>query len=145
MAWWGPSLPAAGLSHDPDDTPAELILCLVHGLLGYAPDAPAGRLRLAPRFPAHLTGFTVRGLALGDAKFTMAYERSDSTHRYTVEPTLAAVPPLMVFEPAIPGTVSEVRVDGVRAELDVKRLGDRTITPLQIAIDSARSIEIDTE
>jgi hypothetical protein len=66
-------------------------------------------------------------------------------YRYTLEPATAAVPPSVVFEPAVPGRVREVRVDGRPAQLDTRQDGDRTIVPLQIPVDAPRTVEIVTD
>jgi hypothetical protein len=130
---------------------AELLLALAHGLLGTAPDAPVGRLRLAPRLPAHVRTFRVRGIPLGEARLTMSYERVGATHRFTLTPEIASVPPLIVFEPAVPGEVVATRVDGVTASLDARpgapQRGSggalRTVVPVQFPLDDVRSVEID--
>ena len=129
---------------------AELILAAAHGLLGAAPDAPVGRLKLAPRLPSHLRSLHVRGLPLGSARLAMTYERVGVTHRFTLTPEVAAVPPLIVFEPSVPGAILGARVDGHLAELDVKPVAGsgktgavRTIVPVQLPLDAVRTLEID--
>jgi len=126
-----------------DGVPPEIVLALVHGLLGYSPDAPVGRVRLAPRLPSHLTSFTVTGLGVGDTSLKLEYERTAGMHRFTLDPVLAAVPPLAVFEPAVEGSVLGVRVDGSSAELDTRPAGVRTVVPIQIPVDAPRTIEIE--
>lgn len=146
LAEWDldPAAPASGAHVEPfDGVPPEIVLALVHGLLGYSPDAPVGRLRLAPRIPSHLTRFTVTGLGVGEASLTLEYERAAGMHRFTLDPVLAAVPPLAVFEPAVEGSVLGVRVDGSSAELDTRPAGVRTVVPVQIPVDAPRTIEIE--
>lgn len=123
---------------------AELLLALAHGLLGVRADAPSGRLHLAPRLPSHLTAFSARGIVLGDSAIGMNYERSKGTHHFTLEPEMASVPPVVVFEPAVRGHVVEVRVDGEVAELELRREGNLTIAPVQVPIDGVRHLEIST-
>lgn len=134
---------------EPSVTP-ELLLAAAHGLLGIAPDAPVGRLVLAPRLPSHVRSFRVRGIPLGRARLAMSYERVGVTHRFTLTPEMAAVPPLIVFEPTVSGEVLATRVDGEAAELDVKSLARRaatggalTLVPVQLPLDDVRTLEID--
>jgi hypothetical protein len=138
----GPAGPATWDDDARDPLTAELLLGLVHGLLGIAPDAPSGRLRIAPRMPRHLTRFEVHGVTLGDASMALRYTRAGATRTFELEPELAAVPPLIVLEPSVPGPVSEVRIDGAPASLDVRREGARSVVPVQLPLDGARSVEI---
>ena len=122
---------------------AALLLGVAHGLLGLGPDAPVGRLRLAPRLPAHLTRLRVEGLSVGPARLALDYEREGRRHRFRIEPERATVPPNLVFEPSVPGPVREVRIDGARADLDLRSEGTRTVAPVQLAVDAPRLIEIE--
>ena len=130
---------------DAESTTAELLLALTHGLLGLQRDAPVGRIRIAPRLPSHLLRFAARGIRLGDASLKFSYERFDSTHRFTLETEVAAVPPLAVFEPALRGGIVSVRVDGQAAELDTRPIGTLTSVQLQLPVDGVRVIEIQTD
>ena len=142
----GPGGPATW--DDPGSDPAvaaELLLTLAHGLLGLGPDAPVGRLSLAPRLPTHLRSFEVEGIALGDASLTLSFRRDGSTHRYELAPSVASVPPLVVLEPSVPGSVTSARVDGADAELDARRVGNRSIVSVQLPVDGVRTLEIDVD
>ncbi len=145
----GPSGPAGwdpmtthGRSGAP--TAAELILAFGHGLLGIAQDAPAGRIRIAPRFPSHLTEFGVDGISLGTTTLRLDYRRTGPRHSFTLTPRVASVPPLVVFEPTVPGHVSDVRVDGEAADLELRYERANTTAPIQIPIDGERTVEITT-
>lgn len=140
----GPFGPATWDDDAGDPLTAEILLGLVHGLLGIAPDAPSGRIRLAPRMPAHLTGFSVRGVTLGDASLRFGYSRSGSTRVFELEPEHGGVPPLIVLEPSVDGRVSNVRIDGASADLDLRPYGGRTVVPVQIPLDAPRTVEITT-
>lgn len=122
---------------------AELLMALAYGALGLDADAPAGRIRIAPRIPSHLTAFAASGLCVGACSLRMDYEQSARWHRFRLTPEVASVPPLAVFEAAVPGSVARIRVDGRRAELDVKPAGRWTIVPIQLPVDGVRSIEIE--
>jgi hypothetical protein len=124
---------------------AALLSSLSGGLLGLSPDARLGRVRIGPRLPSHLTRFRADGITAGATRLSLIHEREGDTHRFTLEPAAAAVPPSVVFEPAVPGRVREVRIDGRPAELDARQDGDRTIVPLQIPVDAPRTVEIVTD
>jgi len=128
-----------------DSATAAMLLALTQGLLGLDPDAPVGRVRIAPRLPQHLTELEVRGITLGHATLRMAYRRSGATHLFTLEPEIASVPPLVVFEPSVYGRIREVRIDGLVADLNTRSVGALTIAPLQLPIDAPRSVELITE
>ena len=127
------------------DRPAatgELILAFVHGMLGLSPDAPVGRLRLAPRIPEHLTRFAAEGIPIGEGTIRMAYERSGAEVLFTLEPERIGVPPLLVFEPSVSGEARSVEVDGAAAELDLRSDTGRTVVPVQLPLDSPRTVRI---
>jgi hypothetical protein len=140
----GPAGPATWDDDGNDPLTTEILLALVHGLLGIAPDAPSGRIRLAPRMPGHLASFAVRGVTLGDASIRLAYRRSGSTRVFELEPEHGGVPPLVVLEPSMEGRVSHVRIDGAPADLDSRPHGGRTIVPVQLPLDAPRTVEITT-
>jgi hypothetical protein len=121
---------------------AGLILALTQGLLGLAPDAPVGRIRMAPRIPGHVRRFTVSGIPVGDARLRLDYEREGSLLRYTVTPEVAPVPPLLVLEPSIVGRVASTLVDGASADLELRTAHARTVVPVQIPVDGPRVLEV---
>lgn len=137
---WDPPEPVPG-------APAQsglLLAGLAHGLLGLAPDAPSGRIRVAPTLPAHVTRFQVREIRLGEARFTMRYEREGRTHRLGFTPTRGRVPPMLILEPSFPvPSVEATRVDGDAAELDTTPAGGRTRVRIQIPLDGPRVLEVD--
>jgi hypothetical protein len=123
-----------------------LLATLAHGVLGLAPDAPAGRLGLAPTLPAHGDTFEVRNVRVGDVRATLAYHRNGPTHRFVLTPLSGRVPPMVVFEPAVAGgRVRAVRVDGQAADLDAAEAGGRTRVRAQLPLDGVRILEIDCD
>jgi len=56
----------------------------LQALLGFAPDAPAGRLRLDPRLPDWMPRITIRDLRMGDARFDIAFWRDGDVTRFEV-------------------------------------------------------------
>lgn len=122
---------------------AELLCGLAYGMLGLDADAPAGRIRVAPRIPSHLTSFVVSGIPVGRCALRMDYERSGGLHRFTLTPEAAPVPPLAVFEPAVRGRLRAVRIDGGEVELDTRAVDGLTIVPCQLPVDGVRIVEIE--
>ncbi|MHB1193522.1 MAG: hypothetical protein ACYC6F_10795 [Longimicrobiales bacterium] len=128
---------------------AGILLCgLAHGLLGLTPDAPSGRIRIAPSFPTHVSAFRASGIRVGEAALEFRYEREDRTHRLRLDPTRGRVPVTVVLEPSVPGAAHgaapvEARVDGVRAELDAAAVGTRTRFRVQLVLDAPRTVELD--
>jgi hypothetical protein len=114
-------------------------------MLGVAPDAPVGRIRIAPRFPGHLRSFTVAGIALGETRLRLAYERRGDRHRFTVAPEHAAVPPLLVLEPTVRGRIRSIRIDGEPAELDAREIGLLSTVPVQLPVDGERTLDVTAE
>jgi hypothetical protein len=148
-------LVAGGIAHGPlgrgtwDDAAGEgapvagaLACALTHGVLGWDPDAPVGRLTLRPSFPLHIRAFTVHGLGVGDTRISLEYRREGADHIYAVEPLQGRVPATLVLEPRVASVVAEVRLDGQQVELNVKEYRDRTGPSVQIPLDGARSLRV---
>lgn len=148
--WGRGGLDGAGDPRRDGDPPdpgagAGLLLCgFAHGLLGVAPDAPSHRIRIAPALPGHLTGFSVRGIRVGDVRLALEYRREATVHRFTLEPTGGRVPAMVVLEPSVPApTVGSVRVDGTPAQLDVTPRRGRSVVRVQLPLDAPRRLEIE--
>ena len=123
-----------------------MLAAFTHGVLGYLPDAPSGRLRLAPRFPSHVRSLAIEGLRLGSTSIALRYERSKSRHRFVLEPTSARVPPMLVFEPSIPGTrLAEARISGASADLAATPEGERLRVRVQLPLEGVCTIDLRTE
>lgn len=129
---------------DPEAPGAGLILAaLVHGLLGWEPDAPVGRTRLAPRFPPHLTGFEIRGLRVGSVTMALEYRRDGGVRRYLLEPTGGRAPATVILEPTLDASgLATARVDGEVVELDPRPGPGGLVVPLQIPLDAPRTVEL---
>jgi hypothetical protein len=143
--------PAGRGTWDPADTepavgaPATAILLgtLAHGLLGLSPDAPSGRIGIAPAFPAHFTSFAASGIRVGDVRISLRYDRVGNLHRFELNPVAGAVPAMAIFEPSIPGRrLDGVRVDGSAADLDMLLEEERTRLRVQLPLDSTRVVEV---
>ncbi|MDZ7780953.1 MAG: hypothetical protein U5R14_13620 [Gemmatimonadota bacterium] len=120
-----------------------LLAGMAYGWLGSEPDAPVGRLRLAPRIPTHVTRFHVSGIPIGDARVALAYERTNGTYRFELEVERGRVPPLVAFEPTLGCRVERVRVDEAPADPEITLSGTGTTIRLQTPLDAKRRIEVD--
>jgi hypothetical protein len=89
--------------------------------------------------------FEVEGVSIGDGQMSVIYERERDEISFTLKPERMGVPPLIIFEPSISGIVRKVLMDGKPAELDLKRTGRQTVVPVQLPLDSTRTVTIITE
>jgi hypothetical protein len=120
-----------------------LLATLARGLLGWAPDAPVGRVRLAPRLPGHLTRFAVEGLRVGDSAFRLRYGKEEGVRRFALEPTAGAAPATVVLEPVLDlATVDGVRLEGEEVELEVRDTPGGLVVPIQLPLEGPRTLEI---
>tara|TARA_B100000676_G_scaffold151290_1_gene149331 strand:- start:3826 stop:4101 length:276 start_codon:yes stop_codon:yes gene_type:complete len=89
--------------------------------------------------------FEVNGIQIGDGEVSVAYQRDRQEINFTLKPERVGIPPLIVFEPSINGTVQQVLMDGKTAELNLKNVNRQTVVPVQLPLDSARTLTIVTE
>lgn len=122
---------------------AELVLALVHGLLGYASDAPSGRYVLAPKIPSDWTHVSVNRIPTGGGAFGLTYQNWAMRHRFHLTPERGSVPVILVFEPSVTGAVVEVRVDSAPSPLASEFVDGRSMTQLQLPLDGDRAVELD--
>jgi len=123
---------------------AMVLATLAHGLLGIAPDAPSGRLGLAPALPDHIRSFTVGNIRVAEARVGLEYRREGRVHRYRLEPLGGRIPVMAVFEPSVPlAVVSSIRVDGAPADLDRTPEPGRIRLRVQLPLDATRTLEIE--
>ena len=76
---------------------ADTVLTFVHGMLGAAPDAPKGRMRMRVRLPDWLDRMHVQILRLGDALIRVSYTKDPNRIIYEVEQTAGAMPVRLIF------------------------------------------------
>lgn len=124
---------------------ADTVVTFVHAILGAAPDAPRGRLRLRTRLPDWIDRMAVHNLRLGDALIELTYEVVGKTIAYGIEQVAGAIPVRLIFEPTFSAPVARAQVDHVPADLAVQPLGTRVIAPVQLMLDHERRVvfEID--
>ncbi len=119
-----------------------VIATLVHGILGWHPDAPMGRATFSPVLLGHLTKLDIEGLLVGDVRIDLAYRREGSTIRYALNPRSGKAPPLLVFSPLVPGPVQEVSMDGQAVEADAAVQDHGHRLSFQFALDRPREVLI---
>ncbi len=95
--------------------------------------------------PSHVTAFEAGGIPVGASTIGLRYARAKGALRYELSPDVAQVPPLVVLEPSVSGSVRSVRVDGEAVELDLRSSRGRTVVPVQLPLDGVRTLEIETE
>jgi hypothetical protein len=116
---------------------------LLFGLLGARGDAPVGRLRLAPRFPASWPSFRVAGIRLGDGEVELDYERDRDRHTFRARQPRGRVPFMLVLEPEVPARrLAKVEIDGKEAVLDHFQRGGRVGARVQLPLDRERNVTL---
>lgn len=127
---------------EPADSFADSISEFVYGVLGYAPDAAKGRLRLRLRLPESWTHLTVQNMRMGDALLRLAYTRVGPERRYEVEQFAGAIPLTLIFEVELAAAAVRAQVDGSPADLNVARAGAGLVVPVQIVLDAPRVVQL---
>ncbi|MEX2284345.1 MAG: hypothetical protein WEE89_17785 [Gemmatimonadota bacterium] len=123
--------------------PPGSVAAFVSGLLGIEPDAARNRVGLRPSVPADWDRLEADNLRVGDGTLGLRYERVEAEHRFRVLPQTGGVPFRVVFEPAVTGDrVSTVIIDGQAAQLDVRRVNERWLCPVQVDLDRERVVTI---
>jgi hypothetical protein len=99
-----------------------VVLPLVEGLLGVEPEAPAGRLTVAPQLPEAWDRLEVLGLRCADSAYDLRFQRRDGALVVALRRTLG--PGLtVVLAPWVPGVPSQVEVDGREVHPEVTGWG----------------------
>ncbi len=124
----------------PAGAPADTVNVFMHTMLGVAPDAARGRLRLRPHWPDWLERVKVHNLRLADALVTLEFDRTGNETRYVVEQVAGAMPVRLIFEPRFAHLVSAVEIDGVSADLQLQPMGGGVVAPVQLMLDHARTL-----
>lgn len=119
------------------------ILELVYGTLGYAPDAPKGRLLLRPEIDPGWNRLTVRNLHIGDALIDFDYVRTEGRMEFSFVQSAGAYPIRLIFEPILSVAVTSAYVDGTPASLDFRPHRDRILIPVQIMLDDRRVVGLE--
>jgi hypothetical protein len=121
----------------------DVITSMVYGTLGYAPDAPKGRLLLRPDIDPEWNRLQVENIHMGDALVAVNYTRSDDGMQFEIIQIAGAYPIRLIFEPILSIRVERAFVDGTPASLDFRPHGDRVIIPVQILLDDRRVLRFE--
>jgi hypothetical protein len=128
----------------PAAAPADTVNVFVHALLGVAPDAPRGRLRVRLCLPDWLEALSVENLRMGDALVLLQCTREGDHFSYIAEQTAGALPIRLIFEPTFTTPIKSVSVDDVAADLAIQPYHDRVIAPVQLVLDHQRVLRFMT-
>jgi len=96
---------------------AALPSMLLRGTLGWDPDAPSGRARLAPQLPPSWPRVVARGLAVGDARVDVTLERAPGRAGLSVAPR-GAVEIAWTCHLPVGARGVRARVDGVEVAVE---------------------------
>ncbi len=100
-----------GGSPDSAAAAAMVVLPVVEGLLGARPDAPAGRLTLAPQFPEAWTRLEVRGVRCADSVYDVRLRRREGVFSVALRRTLGRGL-FLTIAPRFHSLPTAVEVDG---------------------------------
>jgi hypothetical protein len=121
----------------------DLISSTAYETLGYAPDAPKGRLVLRPRIDSEWNRLQIDNVHIGDALIAVEYSRIDGHMTFAITQVAGAYPIRLIFEPILAVRVAKAFVDGTPASLDFRPHGDGIIIPVQIMLDERRVVRFE--
>jgi hypothetical protein len=128
----------------PAASPADTVNVFMHALLGIAPDAARGRLRLRICLPEWIDRLKVFNIRMADALVELRYIRQENAHQYVMDQVAGAMPVRLIFEPTFTAIVRSITVDDTNAELDLQPHRQRIVAPVQIMLDSRRVLRFRT-
>lgn len=145
--------PVDGFAHpgDPGLLPrrtlhaARLLRAASEGLLGVRPDAPWGRVRLAPRLPEGWDRLRASGIRVGDTLLTLEVVVESDAVELELTPSAGRIPLNLVFEPDLPlASVGRVLLSGDVVEVDVlPGSAGRTGIRFQFPLDERKVVRVE--
>lgn len=93
-------------------SPSAVVMGLMAGVVGFAPDAPAGRVQLTTNPPPGWTGFEARGLRCGDTLLDYRMRRRGPVVRFELRKT-AGPPVWITLAPLLADAPASASIDGV--------------------------------
>ncbi len=138
-----PDWEATSCDRLPAGTPSDIVNVFMHTMLGVAPDAPRGRLRLRLCLPDWET-LRVENLRLGDALVLLQCARVGEHFNYVIEQIAGAMPVRLIFEPTFVTPIKSVLIDDVAADLAARPYRDRVLAPVQLMLDHQRVLRFMT-
>lgn len=139
-----PDWEAAGCHELPATDAPDIVNAFLHTMLGVAPDAPRGRLRLRLCLPDTVQSLCVENLRLGDALVLLQCSHAERHFGYVVEQIAGAMPVRLIFEPTFTRHISAVLIDDVPAQLALRPYRDRIVAPVQLMLDHQRVLRFMT-
>ena len=114
---------------------------IVEGMLGFAPDAPRKRLKLAPRLPFHWNTLQVEKLRIADTSISFNMKKEPGKILYVFSSTQ---PIQATFSPSFaPGSrVERVSVNGKEVIFDLLDNGEYMNISTEIFLDKTTQVEI---
>jgi hypothetical protein len=132
---------AAAFHSTADDV--ERVRIATREIIGIDPDAARGRLRIRPRLD-RFDELAIRNIRFGDGSIRFRAEHDGHAIVIRVEQESGSIPITLLLEPFVmrPGTVT---IDGEPADLAPQDAGTGTIVPVQLVLDDARSMTIQSD
>jgi hypothetical protein len=133
-----------------------LVSPIVYGLLGFEPDAPAGRARLAPQLPPDWDRLRICGLGVGKSRLDVVFERRPGGMRIELRPKgpplvleLRPMPPpgarslgARVDGRSVAATpVVSVALDGSQRVVELRWAGGLEVEPPRVALEPGQRDE----
>ena len=128
----------------PAASPAGTVNVFMHALLGVAPDAARGRLRMRICLPDWIERLKVFNIRMADALVELRYVRQNGAQQFVIEQVAGAMPVRLIFEPTFDAPLQSATVDDTAAELNVQPHGHRIVAPVQIMLDNKRVLRFRT-
>ena len=139
-----PDWEAASCNVLPAADASDIVNAFLYAMLGVAPDAARGRLRVRLCLPDDMESLCVENLRLGDALVLLQCSRTDRHFSYVVEQIAGAMPVRLIFEPTFTRPVDAVLIDDAPAQLSLRPYRDRIVAPVQLMLDHQRVLRFMT-
>ena len=112
------------------------------GTLGAEADAARNRLRLRPSFAELHPWCRIARLRMGDTATDFEFRREEARDTYRIEQVEGALPVTLILEPTTGRRVVSAMIDGAPASLETRVLGSGFVTPVQLVLETARTVEL---
>jgi glycogen debranching enzyme len=121
-----------------------LVSPLVRGLLGWQPDAPAGKATLAPHLPAEWDAFSASNLAVGGSKLSVEVSKVPGAYRLRVRREAGTGPLALRVAPALPlgATVEAATVGGTAVPFTVETSPCDVHAVVEVVLDEEALVEV---
>ncbi len=119
---------------------AMVVSPLLKGMFGLERDATKKTLKFVPHVPADWTNFKINNVRVGDSVLNLSYEKV--LGEITLEVTRTGGECTLDFEPAVPNTVLDVRVDvnGRQQGFDQEMDSEHYHLKMQVALKEGKNV-----